>query len=132
MKKTDSQLQHDVMAELEWEPSVDHADIGVAVNDGVVTLSGYVKSYAQKVAAEKAVRRVGGVKAIAEEIQERALQLGTHYPLGEWYSASAVSAGTSVAVGAQVPSRTETGAMSGLPEAASTRAAARMINPGVR
>ena len=43
--KSDSQLQHDVMEELEWEPSVDHADIGVAVTDGVVTLSGFVKSY---------------------------------------------------------------------------------------
>lgn len=69
--KTDSQLQHDVMAELEYEPSVDHADIGVAVNDGVVTLSGFVKSYPEKLAAEKAVRRVAGVKAIAEEIKVR-------------------------------------------------------------
>ena len=71
MKKSDNQLQHDVEAELEWEPSVDHADIGVAVNDGVVTLSGYVKSYPEKVAAEKATRRVAGVKAIAEEIKVR-------------------------------------------------------------
>jgi osmotically-inducible protein OsmY len=71
MKKTDSQLQRDVMDELEWEPSVDHADVGVAVNDGVVTLSGYAKSYPQKVAAEKATRRVEGVKAIAEEIKVR-------------------------------------------------------------
>lgn len=69
--KTDSQLQHDVMDELEWEPSVDHADIGVAVNDGVVTLSGFVKSYPEKLAAEKAARRVAGVKAIAEEIKVR-------------------------------------------------------------
>lgn len=71
MIKTDSQLQHDVMAELDWEPSVDHADIGVAVNDGVVTLSGYVKNYPEKMAAERAARRVGGVKAIAEEIRVR-------------------------------------------------------------
>lgn len=71
MKKTDSQLQHDVMAELEWEPAVDHADIGVAVTDGVVTLSGYVKNFTEKLAAEKAVRRVAGVKAIAEEIKVR-------------------------------------------------------------
>lgn len=69
--KTDSQLQHDVMAELEWEPSVDHAEIGVAVNDGVVTLSGYVKSYPEKIAGEKAARRVAGVKAIAQEIKIR-------------------------------------------------------------
>lgn len=71
MKKTDSQLQHDVMAELEWEPAVDHADIGVAVTDGVVTLSGYVKNFTEKLAAEKAVRRVAGVRAIAEEIKVR-------------------------------------------------------------
>jgi osmotically-inducible protein OsmY len=71
VKKTDSQLQHDVIAELEWEPSVDHAVIGVAVNDGVVTLSGFVKSYPEKMAAEKATRRVAGVKAIAEEIKVR-------------------------------------------------------------
>lgn len=71
MQKTDRELQHDVMAELEWEPKVDHADIGVAVNDGVVTLSGFVKSYPEKLAAEKATRRVAGVKAIAEEIRVR-------------------------------------------------------------
>lgn len=71
MKKTDSQLQHDVMAELEWEPSVDHADIGVSVIDGVVTLSGFVKSYPEKLAAEKAAKRVVGVNAIAEEIKVR-------------------------------------------------------------
>lgn len=69
--KNDSQLQRDVIAELEWEPSVDHADIGVSVVDGVVTLNGYVKSYAEKVAAESAVRRVTGVKAIAEELKVR-------------------------------------------------------------
>lgn len=69
--KTDSQLQRDVIAELEWEPSVDHADIGVSVVDGVVTLNGYVKSYAEKLAAERAVRRVAGVNAIAEELKVR-------------------------------------------------------------
>jgi len=71
VKKTDAQVQQDVMAELAWEPSVDQADIGVAVNDGVVTLSGYVKSYPEKMAAEKATRRVAGVTAIAEEIKVR-------------------------------------------------------------
>lgn len=69
--KTDSQLQHDVIAELEWEPSVDSADIGVAVDKGVVTLSGYVNSYAGKMAAEKAARRVSGVRALAEEVKVR-------------------------------------------------------------
>jgi osmotically-inducible protein OsmY len=69
--KTDSQLQKDVMAELEWEPSVDHANIGVAAKDGIVTLSGYVGTYAAKVAAEKAARRVKGVRGLAEEIEVR-------------------------------------------------------------
>lgn len=67
----DRVLQRKVIAELEWEPSVDSADIGVAVVDGVVTLSGYVTSYAQKLAAEKAVCRVAGVDAIAEELKVR-------------------------------------------------------------
>lgn len=69
--KTDSQLQRDVMDELEWDPSIDHADIGVAVVDGVVSLNGYVRSYAEKMAAERAARRVSGVKAIAEELHVR-------------------------------------------------------------
>lgn len=69
MKKTDGQLQNDVMAELAWDPSVDHADIGVSVVDGVVTLNGFVKSYPEKLAAERAAKRVAGVKAIAEEIK---------------------------------------------------------------
>lgn len=69
--KTDSQLQHDVMSELEWEPSVDHADIGVSVEKGVVTLNGYVPSYASKQAAERSARRVAGVRAIAQEIKVR-------------------------------------------------------------
>ena len=69
--KSDSRLQHDVMDELEWDPSVDHADIGVVVIDGVVTLNGNVKSYAEKLAAERASRRVAGVSAIAEELQVR-------------------------------------------------------------
>lgn len=71
MKKTDSDLQRDVLEELEWEPSIDHADIGVSVIDGVVTLGGYVKSYAEKIAAQRAAMRVEGVKALADEIRVR-------------------------------------------------------------
>lgn len=69
--KTDGELQRDVIAELDWEPSVDPADIGVSVVDGVVTLNGFVKSFAEKLAAERAVRRVAGVNAIAQEIKVR-------------------------------------------------------------
>ena len=69
--KSDSQLQRDVLEELEWDPRVDHADIGVSVVDGVVSLNGWVKSYAEKIAAERAAKRVGGVDAIAEELKIR-------------------------------------------------------------
>ena len=69
--KTDSQLQQDVMAELQWEPRVDHANIGVAATDGVITLSGFASSYAEKIAAEKAARRIKGVRGLAEEIEVR-------------------------------------------------------------
>ena len=67
--KTDSTLQAEVEEELKWEPSVTASNIGVSVNDGVVTLSGTVPTYAEKWAAEKAAGRVAGVKAIAEELQ---------------------------------------------------------------
>jgi len=66
---TDSETQQDVLRELEWEPSVDAAHIGVAVKNGVVALSGQVSSYAEKFAAEKAAKRVYGVRAIANDIQ---------------------------------------------------------------
>jgi osmotically-inducible protein OsmY len=69
--KTDKELQHDVMEELEWEPSVNPAEIGVIVKDSVVTLAGYVDSFSQRWAAERAAKRVSGVKAVAEEIEVR-------------------------------------------------------------
>lgn len=64
----DSQLQRSVLDELAWEPTVDAAHIGVAAKDGVVTLTGHVSTYAEKLAAERAARCVKGVKAIAQEI----------------------------------------------------------------
>lgn len=67
--KTDAQLQQDVMNELKWEPTIQAAEIGVAVKDGVVTLSGNVDSYGKKWAADRAAKRVYGVKAVAEEIK---------------------------------------------------------------
>jgi osmotically-inducible protein OsmY len=67
--KTDIALKKDVEDELEFEPSVNAAHIGVAAKGGVVTLSGHVPSYAEKLAAEKAAKRVYGVKAVAEELE---------------------------------------------------------------
>lgn len=68
---TDKYLRQLVLDELDFEPSVDAANIGVAVEKGIVTLSGHVHSYAEKMAAERAVQRVKGVRGIAEEIQVR-------------------------------------------------------------
>src|SRR6187200_1671664 len=67
----DSTLKQDIIDELDFEPSIDAANIGVAVANGVVTLTGHVPTYAQKSTIENAVRRVKGVKAIAEEIEVR-------------------------------------------------------------
>jgi osmotically-inducible protein OsmY len=67
--KNDKDLQHDVMAELRWDPMVDPADIGVSVEHSAVTLGGHVKSYTEKIAAERAAKRVFGVKAVADEIE---------------------------------------------------------------
>ena len=67
--KTDAELQQHVMDELKWEPTIHAAEIGVAVKDGVVTLSGSVDSYGKKWAADHAAKRVFGVKAVIEEIK---------------------------------------------------------------
>lgn len=67
----DKQVRQMIIDELQFEPSIDAAHIGVAVENGVATLSGHVRSYAEKLAAEQAARRVRGVGAIAEEIEIR-------------------------------------------------------------
>jgi osmotically-inducible protein OsmY len=67
-----TKLQHDVQEELEWEPSVDASHIGVAASQpGVVTLSGTVATYVEKVSAERAAKRVEGVRAVANDIEVR-------------------------------------------------------------
>lgn len=67
----DKVLRQHIIDELNFEPSVNATNIGVAVEKGVVTLTGHVASYAEKIAAERAVQRVRGVKAIAQEIEVR-------------------------------------------------------------
>jgi osmotically-inducible protein OsmY len=66
--KSDIQIQKDVVEELKWHPELKRSDIGVCCKDGVVTLSGQVATYSQKMNAEKAAKKVFGVKAVAEEI----------------------------------------------------------------
>lgn len=68
---SDLSLRKCILEELEFQPEIDAANIGVSVEDGVVTLTGHVKNYAQKVNAERAVKRVKGVRALAEEIEVR-------------------------------------------------------------
>lgn len=76
LMKTDIQLQQDVTAELKWEPAVQAARIGVEVKNGVVTLSGEVNSYTEKLHAETAAQRVYGVKALAVEITVKLSEFG--------------------------------------------------------
>ena len=71
MMKDDKQLQRDVLDELDWEPSIDAAEIGVTVRDGIVTLTGHVSSYTEKGTAERVAKRVHGVKAVANDIEVR-------------------------------------------------------------
>ena len=73
---TDSRLRDDVLRELDWEPAVKPTEIGVGTSEGVVTLTGYVETYAEKLAAEKAAKRVYGVKAVANDIQVKASYKG--------------------------------------------------------
>jgi osmotically-inducible protein OsmY len=65
----DTQLQSSVLAELKWRPSVDSAHIGVTADDGIVTLTGQVQHYTEKLAAENAAKDVLGVKGIANDIK---------------------------------------------------------------
>jgi osmotically-inducible protein OsmY len=65
----DLTIKKDVEAELQWEPSINAAGIGVAVKDGIVTLTGHVTTYAGKMAAARAAARVAGVKAVANELE---------------------------------------------------------------
>jgi len=66
--KSDTQIQQDVIGELNWEPSINAAQIGVEVKEGIVTLTGHVDSFAEKWNAERAAQRVSGVTAMAIEI----------------------------------------------------------------
>jgi osmotically-inducible protein OsmY len=67
--RSDSAIRDDVQVELKWDPKITSSDIGVAVKDGVVTLTGYVSSYWEKEAAEKASKRVYGVRGVANDLQ---------------------------------------------------------------
>jgi len=69
--RLDSDIKRDVEDELRWDPDIDATDIGVAVQSGVVTLIGFVRSYAQKTQAERDAKRVAGVVGVANDLEVR-------------------------------------------------------------
>src|SRR6195256_2415116 len=69
--RSDSDIERDVKEELEWDPDLDATDIAVSVKKGVVTLTGFVKSYTDKYEAEAAAKRVAGVVGLANDIEVR-------------------------------------------------------------
>lgn len=69
IKKTDSQIHHDVLEELKWDSRVDETEVGVEIDNGVVTLTGTVTSWAKRMAAQDAARRVIGVLDVANDIK---------------------------------------------------------------
>ncbi len=73
--KADTVLQHDVLDELEWEPSLDASKIGVAADHGVITLTGFVHSFSDRWTAEHVAKRVAGVEAVANELEVRLTSL---------------------------------------------------------
>jgi osmotically-inducible protein OsmY len=69
--RSDSDIKRGVEAELRWDPDINPDDIAVAVKDGVVTLTGFVRSYSQKLQAEADAKRIAGVLAVANDIEVR-------------------------------------------------------------
>jgi osmotically-inducible protein OsmY len=69
--KSDMQLKKDVEQELEWDPAIDAAAIGVEVRTGIVTLAGHLRSFQEKLAARTAAQRVEGVKGVVVELDVR-------------------------------------------------------------
>jgi osmotically-inducible protein OsmY len=78
MTRNDADIKNDVLAELKYEPSVQVTDIGVLVNEGVVTLNGFATSFSERWAAVAAAKRVAGVQAVADDIQVKLLASPIH------------------------------------------------------
>jgi osmotically-inducible protein OsmY len=98
--KTDTETRRDVEAELNWSPDVDQTDIAVKVNGGVVTLTGYVRTFADKYRAEAAVKRVAGVCAIANDLAVRV-------PLGDVVTDPEIARGAVAALKRELPQLAE-------------------------
>lgn len=88
--KSDSQIQQDVINEIQWDPSITSSQISVTAKDGIVTLRGSVPHYFEKSKAENAAQRVGGVRAVADEIEVNLM--GSYIRGDEQIAESALSA----------------------------------------
>ncbi|PRX54655.1 BON domain-containing protein [Flagellimonas meridianipacifica] len=86
--KSDAEIKEDVLEELLWQPDIDETQIGVIVEDGVVTLTGVVDSYVKKSAAEKAIKGIAGVRAVADDIE---IKYGNEYKRTDKEIAKAVA-----------------------------------------
>jgi osmotically-inducible protein OsmY len=87
MTKSDLQLKQDVEGELDWDPKINAAQLGVSVDKGVVSLLGRVGTYAEKLAAEQAVKRVSGVRAVSQNLT---VHLAKHHERSDADIAAAV------------------------------------------
>jgi osmotically-inducible protein OsmY len=74
---SDDEIRNSLLMELKWDPKITSTDIGIAVKDGVASLTGFVPSYWEKDAAEKAAKRVSGVKAVANDLEVKLLTTRT-------------------------------------------------------
>lgn len=75
--KTDSAIKNDVLEELRWQPEVEETEIGVIVNEGIVTLTGVLKNLSQRIAAERAVKKVSGVRGLVMDVQIQSKDSGS-------------------------------------------------------
>jgi osmotically-inducible protein OsmY len=131
---TDVRLRNFVVRELDWDPDVDAGAIGVAAKDGVVTLTGFVDTYAGKLAAERVAKRVRGVRAVANDVTVRLTVERTDADIAA-DAAAALKLLTTVADKAQITVHhghvTLTGKVQWLTQRQSAEAAIHHI-PGVR
>ena len=134
VKGSDIAMRDAVMRQLAWDPQVDASEVGVAARNGSVTLTGYIGSYAGKLAAERAAKRVYGVRAVANDIEVRSRLGRTDTDIAQ-DAASALALRSTVPAGVQVAVHgghvTLTGAASWLFERESAERAVRLV-PGVR
>ncbi len=131
---TDVRVRNAVMRELEWDPKVDASAVGVAAKDGTVTLTGYVDTYAGKLAAERAAKRVQGIRAVANDVEVRLKLARTDSDLAQ-DAAHALALRSTVPEGVQAVVHdayvTLTGSVSGLFQKEDAEKAVRHIR-GVR